>query len=103
MNQPLRRPDQPAERNGKTQDAAPCRRSQQIKEVWAGPAGRFGELHAGGDHRTARFALHLAQAGLQREYGLVLGQDFGGKYLILASRARSLRHARRTEPSPRPC
>jgi hypothetical protein len=81
MSQPFRYPDQPTEEDGKTHDVATRRRGQQIKEVRVGLAGRFAEFHAGGDHRTARFGLHLAQAREQREHGPVLGEDFGDEVL----------------------
>jgi hypothetical protein len=81
MSQPVRHADHPTQEDGKTHDVATRGRGQQVTEIRAGRAGRFGELDARGDHRAVRFGLHLAQAGQQREHGPVLGEDLGGEVL----------------------
>jgi hypothetical protein len=104
MSQPLRHPDQPAEEDGKDHDVSARRRGQQTKDVWADLARRFGELHVGGDHRTVRFGLHLAQAGQQREHGPVLGEDFGGEVVDpgLQGAFAQAREERGAEPAALP-
>jgi len=78
VSQPLRHPDQPAEKNGKNDNVTARRRGKQREEV---RAGRLGKLHAGGDHRAVRFGLHLAKPGQQCKHGPVLGEDLGGEVL----------------------
>jgi hypothetical protein len=43
--------------------------------------GDMFEFHPGGDHRTPRFGLYLAQARQQREHRPVLGEDLSDEVL----------------------